>query len=56
MYIFAFCIGVIVGLMIGVYLGAQIIDERNREIKYIRRELEKAATAEKGGKDYDLFV
>lgn len=56
MYIFAFCIGAIVGLMIGVYLGAQIIDERNREIKYIRRELEKAATAEKGGKDYDLFV
>lgn len=56
MYIFIFFIGVIAGLMIGVYLGAQIIDERNREIKYIRRELNKAATAEKGGNDYDLFV
>lgn len=56
MFILVFCIGVIVGLMIGVYLGAQIIDEKNKEIKYVRRELEKAATAEKGGKDYDLFV
>lgn len=56
MYILIFCIGVIVGLMIGVYLGAQIIDERNREIKYMRRELNKAATAKKRGNDYDLFV
>lgn len=56
MYILILCIGIIIGLMIGVYLGAQIIDERNREIKYIRRELNKAATAEKGGNDYDLFV
>lgn len=56
MYFLIFCIGVIIGLMIGIYLGAQIIDEKNKEIKYVRRELEKAATAEKGNKDYDLFV
>ena len=56
MFILVFCIGVIVGLMIGVYLGAQIIDEKNKEIKYVRRELEKAATTGKGGNDYDLFV
>lgn len=55
MYILILCIGVIIGLMIGVYLGAQIIDERNKEIKYMRRELGKAATAERGN-SYDLFV
>lgn len=42
MRLFIFCIGVTVGLAIGVYLGAQIIDERNRELKYLRRELAKA--------------
>lgn len=55
MYILVLCIGIIIGIMIGVYLGAQIIDERNKEIKYMRRELEKAATAERGN-SYDLFV
>ena len=55
MYILVLCIGIIIGLMIGVYLGAQIIDERNKEIKYMRRELEKAATAERSN-SYDLFI
>ena len=55
MYILVFFIGVLIGLLIGVYLGAQIIDERNREIKYMRRELEKAASAERGD-SYDLFI
>ena len=43
MFIFALCIGIIIGLMIGTYLGAQIIDEKNRELKYLRTELAKAA-------------
>ena len=43
MFIFALCIGIIIGLMIGTYLGAQIIDEKNRELKYLRSELAKAA-------------
>ena len=43
MFIFALCVGIIIGLMIGVYLGAQIIDEKNRELKYLRNELAKAA-------------
>ncbi len=42
MLLLVLCIGVIIGLAIGVYLGAQIIDERNRELKYLRRELSKA--------------
>lgn len=42
MFIFALCIGIIIGLMIGTYLGAQIIDEKNRELKYLRTELAKA--------------
>lgn len=55
MYILVLCIGIIIGLMIGVFLGAQIIDERNKEIKYMRRELNKAATAERRN-EYDLFI
>ena len=43
MFIFALCIGIVIGLMIGTYLGAQIIDEKNRELKYLRRELARAA-------------
>ena len=43
MFIFALCLGVILGLMIGTYLGAQIIDEKNRELKYLRSELARAA-------------
>lgn len=42
MLLFLFCMGFIVGSAFGVYLGAQIIDERNRELKYLRRELAKA--------------
>ena len=52
MTFFLLAIGFMVGLFVGVYLGAQIIDERNRELKYIRRELEKAAYA---AKNEDLF-
>ena len=36
-------IGIVLGLMAGTYLGAQIIDEKNRELKYLRRELSRAA-------------
>ena len=43
MFIFALCIGIVIGLMIGTYLGAQIIDEKNRELKYLRNELARAA-------------
>lgn len=35
-------IGFCVGLAVGVYLGGEIIDERNRELKYLREELAKA--------------
>lgn len=52
MTLFLLAIGFMFGLFVGVYLGAQIIDERNRELKYIRRELEKAAYA---AKNEDLF-
>ena len=52
MVLFLLAIGFMFGLFVGVYLGAQIIDERNRELKYIRRELEKAAIA---AKNEDLF-
>jgi hypothetical protein len=52
MTLFLLAIGFVFGLFVGVYLGAQIIDERNRELKYIRRELEKAAIA---AKNEDLF-
>lgn len=43
MFILALCIGIVIGLMIGTYLGAQIIDEKNRELKYLRSELSRAA-------------
>ena len=42
MFIFGLMLGVIIGLSIGVALGAEIIDERNRELKYLRQELAKA--------------
>lgn len=35
-------IGVCIGLAVGVYLGGEIIDERNKELKYLREELAKA--------------
>lgn len=52
MLIFTFCCGIVFGLLCGVGLGAQIIDERNRELKYLRKELSKAADAVK---EEDLF-
>ena len=52
MIIFIFCCGVAFGLFCGVGLGAQIIDERNRELKYLRKELSKAAVAVR---EEDLF-
>lgn len=42
MTIFLIAIGFIIGLAVGVYLGGEIIDERNRELKYLRKELAKA--------------
>lgn len=35
-------IGVCLGLAVGVYLGGEIIDERNKELAYLRKELAKA--------------
>lgn len=35
-------IGSCLGLAVGIYLGGEIIDERNRELKYLRKELAKA--------------
>ena len=52
MTLFLLAIGFMFGLVVGVYLGAQIIDERNRELKYIKRKLKKAAIA---AKNEDLF-
>lgn len=42
MTIFIFAMGAVFGLAVGVYLGGEIIDERNRELQYLRRELAKA--------------
>lgn len=42
MTIFLIAIGFLIGLAVGVYLGGEIIDERNRELKYLRKELAKA--------------
>ena len=42
MTIFLIAIGFIIGLAGGVYLGGEIIDERNKELKYLRKELAKA--------------
>lgn len=36
-------IGSCLGLAVGVYLGGEIIAERDKELKYLRRELKKAA-------------
>ena len=43
MTIFLIAIGFTIGLAVGVYLGGVAVDERNRELKYLRRELSKAA-------------
>lgn len=42
MLLLLFILGVLTGLAVGVYLGGEIIDERNKELKYLRRELKKA--------------
>ena len=55
MVILAVCIGIIIGLMIGTYLGAQIIDEKNRELKYLRSELAKAAFNESEVNLYETY-
>ena len=43
MTVFLIAIGFIIGLAVGVYLGGKAVDERNRELKYLRRELKAAA-------------
>lgn len=55
LFIFGVVIGVVIGLMIGVYLGAKIIDEKDSELKYLRKELAKAAYAERKSEFYDLY-
>lgn len=42
MLLLLFILGVLAGLAIGVYLGGKIIDERNKELAYLRKELAKA--------------
>lgn len=42
MLLLLFILGVLTGLAVGVYLGGKIIYERNRELKYLRKELAKA--------------
>ena len=42
MTLFLISIGFTIGLAVGVYLGGEIIDERNKELKYLRKELSKA--------------
>lgn len=42
MLLLLFLLGVSTGLAVGVYLGGKIIDERNKELKYLRKELAKA--------------
>lgn len=43
MTLFLIAIGSIIGLAVGVYLGGEIIAERDKELKYLRRELKVAA-------------
>lgn len=42
MLLLLFILGALLGIAVGVYLGGKIIDERNRELKYLRKELAKA--------------
>ena len=42
MLLLLFILGVLTGLAVGVYLGGEIIDERNRELQYLRKELARA--------------
>ena len=43
MALFLISIGFIIGLAVGIYIGGTAVDERNKELKYLRRELSKAA-------------
>lgn len=43
MFTLGLIIGSIIGLAVGVYLGGKAVEERNRELKYLRRELKAAA-------------
>ena len=43
MALFLIAIGFIICLAVGVYLGGEIIAERDKELKYLRRELKAAA-------------
>ena len=43
MTIFIIAIGFIIGLAVGVYLGGEVVAERDKELKYLRRELKAAA-------------
>lgn len=42
MLLLLFILGLLTGLAVGVYLGGEIIDERNKELAYLRKELSKA--------------
>lgn len=44
MFGFGVIIGALIGLAMGVYLGGEIIKERDAELRYLREELAKAAT------------
>lgn len=43
MLLLLFILGALIGLAVGVYLGGEIIAERDKELKYLRRELKAAA-------------
>ena len=43
MLLLLFILGVLTGLAVGVYLGGEIIAERDNELKYLRRVLKAAA-------------
>lgn len=43
MTLFHLVIGFIIGLAVGVYLGGEVVTERDKELKYLRRELKAAA-------------
>ena len=43
MMILGMFIGAVFGLMFGIFLGAEVVDEKNKELKYLRQELAKQA-------------
>ena len=47
MFVLGFIIGGSIFLAFGVFLGAEIIDDRNRQIKYLRKQLSKQADNER---------